>query len=140
MNVKKIDLIWAAVSMFIVGYSYYRYLLFGIVAVYMLMAAVCFRHIIRIKNGLRNSSTVYGTVTDYFRTKKAAFLPHTEIHHRGGRAVTSLYGVIESAMRSAVRRSSAMTPMTPCSSALQAVRTSSQGLFRYSSSEASSRQ
>ena len=101
MNVKKIDLIWAAVSMFIVGYSYYNgRLLFGIVIIYLLMAAVFVSHIIRIRRSLRNNVTVYGTVSDYFIDKKGShFYPILKYTTEEGREVTSAYTVSDKKKR-----------------------------------------
>ena len=101
MNVKKIDLIWAAVSMVIVGYSYYNgRLLFGIVVIYLLMAAVFVSHIIRIRRSLRNNVTVYGTVSDYFIDKKGShFYPILKYTTEEGREVTSAYTVSDKKKR-----------------------------------------
>ena len=65
MKVDKLDLIWSAVSMVIVGVSYRRgALLKGLILIYILMAAVFLWHIYVIRRRMRNSIAVYGTITD----------------------------------------------------------------------------
>jgi hypothetical protein len=101
MNVKKIDLIWAAVSMFIVGFSFYHgWLLFGFVLIYVLMAAIFTGHIMKIKKSIRNTVTVYGTVKDYFEKDKGRHVyPILTYTTEEGRDVTSTYTVQDNKKR-----------------------------------------
>ena len=95
MKVKTIDLVWAVVSMFIVGYSYlHGILLFGLVAIYGIMLVIFLFHILAIKRNIRKNVTVYGRVYDYVERKKGkGFSPIVKYTTEEGREVTATYSV-----------------------------------------------
>lgn len=95
MKVKTIDIVWAVVSMFIVGYSYlHDKLLFGLVAIYGIMLVIFLYHIFRLKKNIRSTVSVYGIVTDYVETLKGkGFLPIVKYTTEEGREVTATYSV-----------------------------------------------
>jgi len=65
MKVEKIDFLWAAVSMIIVGVSYRRRQLpDGIILIYILMAALFAYHIWKKKKSLGNGIPVFGKIVD----------------------------------------------------------------------------
>ncbi len=105
MKVDKLDLIWSAVSMVIVGASYRRgALLKGLILIYILMAAVFLWHIYVIRRRMRNSIAVYGTITDYHNSRKNAgrlkgWYPVVRYTTETGREVTSVYTVEDSKQR-----------------------------------------
>ena len=118
MKVKIIDLIWAVISMFIVGYSYlHGILLFGLVAIYGIMLVIFLCHIVSMKKSIRKNITVYGKVTGYYEKNKGRHVyPIVKYTTTEGREVTASL--------------SAMIPKTPCSSTLQDEKTSLQGIIR----------
>jgi hypothetical protein len=88
-------IVWAAVSMFIVGYSYlHDKLLFGLVAIYGIMLLIFLCHIFKMKKNIRNTVSVYGIVTGYTETLKGrGFLPIVKYTTEDGREVTATYSV-----------------------------------------------
>ena len=104
MKVKTLDIIWAAVSMAIVGYSFYNgWLLFGLVLIYLLMAVIFIVHIIKIRKSIKNNVTAYGTVTDYFKKKNGKRVyPIVRYTTEEGREITSTYSVQDTKERYAI--------------------------------------
>ncbi len=95
MKVKTIDLIWAVISMFIVGYSYlHGILLFGLVAIYAMMLVIFLCHIVSMKKSIRKNITVYGKVTDYYEKNKGRYVyPIVKYTTEEGREVTATYSI-----------------------------------------------
>ena len=95
MKVKIIDLIWAVISMFIVGYSYlHGILLFGLVAIYGIMLVIFLCHIVSMKKSIRKNITVYGKVTGYYEKNKGRHVyPIVKYTTTEGREVTAIYSV-----------------------------------------------
>lgn len=96
MKVEKIDFIWSAVSMVIVGVSYRRgQLIQGLILIYALMAVLFFYHIYTIRKRMKGSIAVYATVTDYHSSKgrKHSFFPIVKYETETGREITSAYSV-----------------------------------------------
>ena len=87
--------------MFIIGFSYlHGHLLYGLVAVYALMALIFIGHIIAVKKELKNNIAVYGTITDYFiKDKGRHFYPVVKYTTEEGRDVTSTYSVQDNKKR-----------------------------------------
>lgn len=95
MKVEKIDIVWAAVSMVIVGVSFRKgRLIDGLLLIYGLMVLLFALHIYIIRRRLKNSVAVFGTITDYHvsRTKKG-FYPIVKYETENGREITSVYTV-----------------------------------------------
>lgn len=97
MKVEKIDYIWAAVSMIIVGVSYRRrHLPDGIILIYVLMAALFAYHIWKKKKSLGNGIPVTGTIVDYHTSQKLKeCFPVVRYTTESGREITSVYTVAE---------------------------------------------
>ena len=96
MKVEKIDYIWAAVSMVIVGVSFRRgELINGLLMIYVLMALLFAYHIYVVRRRLKSSIAAVCTVTDYYvsPTGKKLFAPIVKYETETGRAVTSVYTV-----------------------------------------------
>ncbi|MBQ9808395.1 MAG: DUF3592 domain-containing protein [Ruminococcus sp.] len=103
MKVEKIDLIWAAVSMIIVGVSYRRgELIKGLLLIYLLMVLVFAWHIYKILRRLKGSVPVYGTIVDYHESKigkHSGWYPVVRYSTETGREITSVYTVEEKEQR-----------------------------------------
>lgn len=103
MKVEKIDLVWAVVSMFIVGISYTKgKLLHGFLLIYALMAVLFIWHIVTVKRRLAGSIAVYCTVVDYHKSNvpgKKGYCPIVKYETETGREITSVYTVEERQMR-----------------------------------------
>ena len=97
MKVEKIDYIWSAVSMVIVGYTYWNHRLpDGILLIYAMMVVLFAYHIWRIKKRLSESVAVYGKVTDYHTSQKVrGSFPIVTYTTEGGREITSVSSVEE---------------------------------------------
>ena len=97
MKVEKIDFIWAAVSMIIVGVSFRRrHLPDGIIMIYVLMAAVFAYHIWKKKKSLGNGIPVFGKIVEYRTSQKLrGCFPVVRYTTEGGREYTSTYSVAE---------------------------------------------
>ena len=97
MKVEKIDYIWSAVSMVIVGYTYWNHRLpDGILLIYAMMVVLFAYHIWRIKKRLSESVAVYGKVTDYHTTQKVrGSFPIVTYTTEDGREITSVSSVEE---------------------------------------------
>lgn len=75
MKVTVYDIVWAVVSMVIVGVSFRQgRLMAGLVLVYVLMAVLFAIHIIRIKRKIKDSTAVYGEIAGY-KSEKSGGLP-----------------------------------------------------------------
>ena len=71
MKVEKIDIVWAAVSMIILGVAMRRRNIpNGILMIYALMAVLFAYHIWRKRRSLKGSVEVFGTVVDYHTSQK----------------------------------------------------------------------
>lgn len=95
MKVEKIDLVWASVSMVIVGVSFRKgRLIEGLLLIYVLMALLFALHIYIVRRKLKNSVAAFATITDYHvsRTKKG-FYPVVKYTTESGREITSVYTV-----------------------------------------------
>lgn len=102
MKTETIDYIWAILSFITVGVSFHMgYLLYGLVLIFLSMAAVMFWHIMTVRKRLRKTVAVYGRITDY-QTKKGAgvhYYPVVCYTTEGGREINSIYSIAESSMR-----------------------------------------
>lgn len=99
MNVEKIDYIWAVISFITVGVTYhYGYLLYGLLGIYVFMAAVFLYHIYKIKKHMKNTVAVYGTITDYHTKKsgKTYYYPVVDYETEEGRQISSVYTIADS--------------------------------------------
>ena len=103
MKVEKIDLVWAVVSMFIVGISFRKQMLIqGLLLIYALMVVLFIYHIFMIKKRLSGSIAVYGTVMEYHKSnvpKKKGYYPVVKYETETGREITSVYTVEDRQMR-----------------------------------------
>lgn len=103
MKVEKIDLAWAAVSMFIVGISYRKGMLIqGLILIYLIMVPIFIYHIYMIKRRLSESIAVYGTIVEYHHSnvpKKKGYYPVVKYETETGREITSVYTVEDREMR-----------------------------------------
>ena len=102
MKVEKIDLIWAVVSMFIVGISFQkRMLIQGLILIYLLMVMIFVFHIMRIRKRMSGCLDPFGTVTGYHTAKgrKKCCFPIVKYDTKTGREITSVYSVADSEMR-----------------------------------------
>lgn len=98
MKVDITDVLWAAVSMFIVGYSFHKgVLLYGLVAIYVLMFLLFMYHISRVRKRTANSVAVYGMVTGYHQDPKGlkGVYPIVTFTTEEGRSVTSVYTIAD---------------------------------------------
>ncbi|MCR5730741.1 MAG: DUF3592 domain-containing protein [Ruminococcus sp.] len=99
MKVTKADLLWAAISMVIVGVSYkHGALPKGVLLIYFIMVCLFVWHIVSIKKRLKNGIAVYGTVVDYHENKikkKHGWFPVVKYTTETGREITSVYSVEE---------------------------------------------
>jgi len=97
MKVEKIDYIWAAISMIIVGVSFRRRNLpGGIILIYVLMAALFAYHIWKKKKSLGNGIPVIATVVEYHTSQKLrGCFPVVRYTTESGREYTSVYSVAE---------------------------------------------
>ena len=97
MKVEKIDIVWAAVSMIILGVAIRRRSIpNGILMIYALMAVLFAYHIWRKRRSLKESVSVYGTVIDYHTSQKVrGSFPVVQYTTAGGREITSVYTVEE---------------------------------------------
>ena len=95
MKVDITDLIWAAVSMFIVGYSYlHGWLIYGVILIYVLMTMLFFMHIARIRAVFSRSVAVYGKIKGYHEEDKGYHVyPIVTYTTEDGRDITSTYTV-----------------------------------------------
>jgi hypothetical protein len=97
MKVEKIDMLWAAVSMIILGVAMHRRNIpNGILMIYALMAVLFAYHIWRKRRSLKGSVEVFGTVVDYHTSQKVrGSFPVVQYTTAGGREITSVYTVEE---------------------------------------------
>ena len=97
MKVEKIDMIWAVVSMIILGVSMrHRNIPNGILMIYALMSVLFAYHIWRKRRSLKGSVAVYGKVVDYHTSQKVrGSFPIVQYTTAGGREITSVYTVEE---------------------------------------------
>lgn len=95
MKVEKIDMAWSAVSMVILGFSFYHNkLIYGLIAVYALMAVLFFMHIFRIRKKTADSIPVYATITGYTTDKdKIHVAPTVRYELEDGTEMNSVYSV-----------------------------------------------
>lgn len=96
MKVEKIDILWAVVSMFIVGFSYRRgELLKGLILIYAIMLVIFIYHILKVRRRISGSIAVYGTIVEYHtsRAKKKRYYPVLKYVTETGREITSVYTV-----------------------------------------------
>lgn len=95
MKVEKIDYIWAAVSMVIVGVSFRRgELINGLLMIYALMVLIFAYHIYKVRRSLSGSIAAVCTITDYYVSPtKKGFCPIVKFETETGREVTSVYTV-----------------------------------------------
>lgn len=96
MKVEKIDILWAVVSMFIVGFSYRRgELLKGLILIYAIMLVIFIYHILKVRRRIAGSVAVYGTIVEYHtsRARKKGYYPVVKYITETGREVTSVYTV-----------------------------------------------
>lgn len=96
MKVEKIDLLWAVVSMFIVGISYRRdELLKGLLLIYAIMLVIFMYHIWKVRKRISGSIAVYGTIVEYHtsRAGKKGYYPVVKYVTETGREVISVYTV-----------------------------------------------
>lgn len=101
MKAQFIDYIGAAISVFIVGISYWRgHLIYGLIAVCGLMSAIFMLHIILLNRSLKNSVSVFGTITGYHETDKGThFYPIVKYTTEEGREINSVYTVQDNKKR-----------------------------------------
>lgn len=95
MKVDITDIIWAAVSMGIICYSYlHGWLLYGLILIYVIMALLFFFHVAVIRGRLSRSVAVYGKVTDYYERDKGQHVyPIVAYTTEDDRDITSTYTV-----------------------------------------------
>lgn len=95
MKVEKIDYIWAAVSMIIVGVSFRKgELINGLLIIYVLMALLFAYHIYTVRRRLSSSVAAVCTITDYYVSPtKKGFCPIVKYETENGREITSVYTV-----------------------------------------------
>lgn len=95
MKVEKIDYIWAAVSMVIVGVSFRKgELINGLLIIYLLMALLFAYHIYTVRRRLNSSVAAVCTITDYYVSPtRKDFCPIVKYETENGREVTSVYTV-----------------------------------------------
>jgi hypothetical protein len=99
-EVGKAELIWAAVSMVIIGVSFrYGWLLYGLVLVYGLMAGLFVYRIVSIRRRMSRSVAVYGTVTGYRQPKSGrGYIPVVAYETETGRDISSVYSYVDKEM------------------------------------------
>ena len=95
MKVDITDIIWAVLSMFIVGYSFlHGWLLYGFILIYVIMALLFFWHIAQIRSKLSRSKAVYGIVIDYYERDKGQHVyPIVSYTTEEDRDITSTYTI-----------------------------------------------
>lgn len=105
MKVELTDIIWAVLSMFIVGYSFlHGWLIYGIILIYVLMALLFFGHIAVIRARLSRSKAVLGTVIDYYERDKGQHVyPIVSYTTEEDRDITSTYTVQDKKKRYELR-------------------------------------
>lgn len=105
MKVDITDIIWAAISMVIVGYSYmHGWLIYGVILIYVLMVLLFFSHIARIRARLSRSVAVYGKVTNYHERDKGQHVyPIVTYTTEDDRDITSTYTVQDKKRRYELR-------------------------------------
>ena len=102
MKVGIADCIWAVVSLIIVGVSFhYGYLLYGILAIYVLMVVLFMWHISQIRKRLSRSVAVFGTISEYHEATEVRkhYYPIVKYETEDGRPVSSVYSVSDTVMR-----------------------------------------
>ncbi len=102
MKVNTDDYVWAVCSFILIGVSFhFGYLLYGILAVYILMVILFAGHIFKVKKRLSRSVAVYGTVTGYHESKGTGkyFYPILNYDTEDGRTVSSVYTIADKKQR-----------------------------------------
>ncbi|MCR5076144.1 MAG: DUF3592 domain-containing protein [Ruminococcus sp.] len=102
MKVNTEDYVWAVASFILLGVSYhFGYLLYGILAVYVLMVVLFMEHIFKVKKRLSRSVAAYGTVTGYHEARSGGkyYYPILNYDTEDGRTVSSVYTVADRKQR-----------------------------------------
>lgn len=96
-EVGKAELVWAVVSMIVIGVSFRRgWLLYGLVLVYVMMACIFVYHIISIRRRMARSVAVYGTITGYRQPKSGrGYCPVVAYETETGRDISSVYTYVD---------------------------------------------
>ncbi|MBP3242368.1 MAG: hypothetical protein J6L99_00780 [Ruminococcus sp.] len=96
MKVDITDVLWAIVSLFIVGNSYLNgKLLYGLVGIYGLMFLLFMYHIFMVKKRIQGSVAVYGMITGYYHEPQGlkGIYPVVTYTTEEGRKITAQYTV-----------------------------------------------
>ncbi len=95
MKVEKIDYIWSALSMIVLGVSFHKgHLIYGLLIIYGLMVVLFYYHIFTIRRYISDSVAVFGEITDYHEDSKTKnVFPIVKYTTAGGREITSAYTV-----------------------------------------------
>ena len=102
MKVGTADYIWAIISFIIVGVTFhFGYLLYGLLAIYLLMVGLFIWHIAVVRKRLSRSVAVFGTVSDYHIASEVRkhYYPIVQYETEDGRPVSSVYTVADTEQR-----------------------------------------